>query len=183
MGVHGVHRARGDRARAGRVGMVLGTLGAASALGLSAFLGVAVAHPAPPPAPDPAPPPALVPGTLCTVAARASVDRAQGVAWLIDDGVVTYGPVLVSTGAEGDEETPTGTFHVQWKHLHHISGESGVPMPFSVFFAPGGIAFHQGSIYTESAGCVRMRHDDAQRFFETLAVGDQVEVYGLDHHD
>ncbi|MGD9532000.1 MAG: L,D-transpeptidase family protein [Pseudonocardia sp.] len=45
------------------------------------------------------------------------------------------------------------------------------------------MAFHQGSIYTESAGCVRMRRDDARRFYETLAVGDQVEVRGVEHHD
>ncbi|MGD9532130.1 MAG: L,D-transpeptidase, partial [Pseudonocardia sp.] len=156
MGGHGVRRARRDRARAGRLGMVIGTLGAASALGFATVGGVAAAHPASPPA--------LVPGTPCTVVARACVDRAEGVAWLIDDGVVTFGPVLVSTGA-AEEETPTGTYRVEWKNLHHISGESGVPMPFSVFFAPGGIAFHQGSIYTESAGCVRMRRDDARRFY------------------
>lgn len=116
-----------------------------------------------------------VPGTPCAPTAEACVDLAAGEAWLIRDGLVTYGPILVSSGAEG-EETPIGTFRVEWKHIDHVSGESGVPMPFAVFFAPGGIAFHEGSIDSESAGCVRMPREAASVFFSTLQIGDEVEV-------
>ncbi len=50
----------------------------------------------------------LTPGTPCTVTARACVDLASASAWLITDGVVTYGPALIASGAPG-AETPTGT--------------------------------------------------------------------------
>lgn len=33
------------------------------------------------------------------------------------------------------------------------------PMPYSVFFAPGGIAFHEGSLTEDSHGCVRLAAD------------------------
>lgn len=49
-------------------------------------------------------------------------------------------------------------------------------MPWSVFFADGGIAFHGGDLSRESAGCVKLRTRDARRFFETLQVGDKVQV-------
>jgi len=118
---------------------------------------------------------ALVPGTPCAPTAEACVDLYELEAWLIRDGVVTYGPVPISTGADG-EETPAGVFRVDWKHADHISGESGVPMPFAVFFAPGGIAFHEGDVYGESAGCVRLGHEDARAFYNGLQVGDEVAV-------
>lgn len=111
----------------------------------------------------------------CALTAEACVDLGAQEAWLIKDGVVTYGPVPISSGDIG-EETPTGVFRVQWKHLDHISGESGVPMPYSVFFAPGGIAFHQGSLDDFSGGCVRLRLDDARVFFDGLTIGDEVQV-------
>ena len=160
MGRHGVPRVGRLRGRGARAALAAGLAG----LSLAGF--TAVGH---------ATEPLLVEGTPCTPAARACVDLVEGEAWLIDKGVVTYGPILVSSGAEG-EETPTGAFRVEWKHLDHISGESGVPMPFSVFFAPGGIAFHEGSIYTESAGCIHMAREDAKVFYDTLGVGDRVEV-------
>jgi lipoprotein-anchoring transpeptidase ErfK/SrfK len=51
------------------------------------------------------------------------------------------------------------------------------PMPFSVFFADGGVAFHEGSLQTSSYGCVHLAHDDAVAFFNTLQVGDEVQVH------
>lgn len=167
MGRHAVPRVGGSDRRGGRIALAAGLAG----LSVAGFAAVGYAsEPAPPP-----PAPALVEGTPCTAAARACVDLTEGEAWLIENGAVTYGPVLVSSGALG-EETPTGSFRVEWKHLHHISGESGVPMPYSVFFAPGGIAFHEGSIYSESAGCVRMEREHAKVFYDSLQVGDVVEV-------
>ncbi len=46
----------------------------------------------------------------------------------------------------------------------------------AVFLAPGGIAFHEGSLGTRSAGCVRLARDEAAAFSDFLRVGDRVEV-------
>ena len=49
-------------------------------------------------------------------------------------------------------------------------------MPWAVFFADGGIAFHEGNTAAPSAGCIRMKAADAQAWFENLQIGDQVLV-------
>jgi lipoprotein-anchoring transpeptidase ErfK/SrfK len=119
----------------------------------------------------------MVAGTPCTDTARACVDLAHNQAWLIYDGAVTRGPVGISHGGQG-EETPTGTFAVQWKDQNHRSAEfDDAPMPFSVFFADGGIAFHQGNPKNPSAGCVHLAHDDAVAWFDDLEVGDEVQTH------
>jgi lipoprotein-anchoring transpeptidase ErfK/SrfK len=118
----------------------------------------------------------LVKGTPCTDDVRACVDLASKRAWLFDDGVVVRGPVKISPGGPG-HETPKGDFLVEWKDTHHRSVEyDGAPMPFAVFFAEGGIAFHEGKLDSPSKGCVRLGHDDAVEFYNFLEVGDAVEV-------
>jgi L,D-transpeptidase catalytic domain len=120
--------------------------------------------------------PAMVGGTPCTATARACVDLARNQAWLIHDGKVTRGPVGISHGGRG-KETPTGNFKVEWKDQNHRSAEfDNAPMPWSVFFAPGGIAFHQGNPKNPSAGCVHLTPADAQAWFNDLQVGDEVQV-------
>ncbi|NMH96401.1 L,D-transpeptidase [Pseudonocardia sp. K10HN5] len=120
---------------------------------------------------------ALVPGTPCTVTAEACVDLAGRHAWLIKDGHVVRGPVAIMPGAPG-EPTPVGTFTVQWKDENHHSREfNNAPMPYSVFFADGGVAFHEGSLQKFSAGCVHLSMNDAKAFFDYLQVGDQVQVH------
>jgi len=130
-----------------------------------------------------APEPATYETTPCTDAARACVDLAKQQAWLIDDqGNVTLGPVAISSGGPG-KETPLGTFNVQWKDKNHKSQEfklpngQGAPMLWSVFFADGGIAFHGGSVTRASAGCVHLSDADAAMFYNTLQLGDEVEVH------
>ena len=49
-------------------------------------------------------------------------------------------------------------------------------MPYSVFFADGGIAFHAGNPARASAGGIHLPPADAQAWFEHLQVGDQVQV-------
>ncbi len=98
-------------------------------------------------------------------------------AWLIHEGHVTRGPVGISHGGQG-KETPTGTFHVQWKDKDHKSAEfNNAAMPYSVFFADGGIAFHQGNPKNPSAGCVHLAQADAEAWFNDLEVGDEVQVH------
>jgi lipoprotein-anchoring transpeptidase ErfK/SrfK len=123
----------------------------------------------------PAPVPARVLGTPCTVTARACVDRDGRRAWLLDAGEVVRGPVLVQTG-DDEDPTPLGTFRVQWKAEQYTSREYLTQMPYSVFFADGGIAFHEGRQDTPSAGCVKLLHDDAVAWFDHLAVGDEVQI-------
>jgi lipoprotein-anchoring transpeptidase ErfK/SrfK len=116
-----------------------------------------------------------VAGTPCTATARACVDVAGRRAWLMDGGTVVRGPVQVQTG-DREDPTPVGTFAVQWKAEQYTSREYLVQMPYSVFFAPGGVAFHQGRQDTPSAGCVKLLEADAKAFFAHLQVGDEVQV-------
>jgi lipoprotein-anchoring transpeptidase ErfK/SrfK len=118
----------------------------------------------------------LVPGTPCTPTARACVDSVGRYAWLIDDGRVVRGPVNAMVG-DREDPTPRGTFRVEWKAEKYTSREYLVQMPYSVFFAPGGVAFHEGNQETNSAGCVKLGHDDAVAFFRFLQVGDEVQVH------
>jgi L,D-transpeptidase-like protein len=117
----------------------------------------------------------LVSGTPCTATARACVDLDEDRTWLIEDGQVVYGPVPFRGGDE-DDPTPRGTFKAEWKTQKWVSRESGIPMPYSVFFAAGGIAFHEGRQDTPSAGCVKLVMDDAVEYYRHLKVGDEVQV-------
>jgi lipoprotein-anchoring transpeptidase ErfK/SrfK len=111
----------------------------------------------------------------CSPAARACVDLTTQQAWLAHDGVVDFGPVPVRSGESGAPTDP-GTFHVTWKDLHHKSKAfHNAPMPFSVFFN-GGDALHEGSLSVPSHGCVHLSYSSARTFYDTLRVGDEVQV-------
>ena len=112
--------------------------------------------------------------TPCAAAARACVDLTTQQAWLMHNGVVDYGPVPVRTG-RASAPTDPGTFHVTFKELRHWSRPFHGWMPYSVFFN-GGDAFHQGSLAISSHGCVHLSHAAAVTFFDTLQVGDEVQV-------
>lgn len=114
------------------------------------------------------------PGVPCSAAAKACVDLSAHRAWLLSNGKVIYGPVSIMPGRPG-WRTPTGTFHVLFKNAHYFSTEFKVPMPDSVFFYPG-IAFHVGSLQVASHGCVHLSVTSALKFFNTLKVGDMVQV-------
>lgn len=122
--------------------------------------------------------PATVPGTPCTTTAKACVSLSDKRAWLIRDGQVYYGEAS-ALGGRPDSPTPTGTFAVQWKDKDHHSKEyNNAPMPNSVFFADGGVAFHQGSLEQPSAGCVHLSRKSSEVFFDKLNAGDKVQVVG-----
>lgn len=143
--------------------------------------------PAAAPAARPVPPPTLV-GTaptaprteLCPDTARVCVDEERRLSWLQHDGEITYGPVPIMPGtaaAPDSVATPRGVFRVAWKDADHTSAEFGDPMNHAVFFAPGGIAFHEGSLDSPSHGCVHLSARDAALFFDALPVGSEVAVF------
>jgi hypothetical protein len=124
----------------------------------------------------------LVAGTPCTATARACVDLESQRAWLLDHGGLVRGPVKISSGGNG-KETPEGhSLRVYRKDKDHKSQESRLPngqpapMPWSVFFEDGGIAFHSGDPARSSGGCIHLAAADAQAWFNFLNVGDQVQV-------
>lgn len=120
-------------------------------------------------------------GTPCSASARACVDLDHQTAWLAKDGQVTLGPIRIASGGKG-EETPKGTFKVLSKDKNHTTNEfplpngQPAPMPNSVFFEPGGIAFHGGDPTKASAGCIHVSSPNDLVFFNTLNVGDEVQV-------
>lgn len=113
----------------------------------------------------------------CPRAADACVDLNDHLTWLQAGGEVTYGPVPMEPGGRRDP-TPRGVFHVAWKAgPHYISTSFGVPIPWAVFFAAGGIAFHAGSLTSSSHGCVHLRLHDARYYHDHLPIGAEVDVF------
>ena len=115
----------------------------------------------------------------CPAAASACVDLSDHLTWLQSDGRITYGPVPMEPGPPGTQRaTPRGTFHVQWKAgPNYVSTEYDEPMPYAVFFAPGGIAFHGGSLTMPSHGCVHLDIGSARYYHDHLPVGAEVVAF------
>lgn len=141
----------------------------------------AAAGPAPQSTPTPLPPPVTstvtttTPPPPCGAEIRACVSLSTKQAWLLNNGAVEVGPVPITHGGTTNP-TPTGVWPVAWKDQEHTSSIYGDSMPYSVFFAPGGIAFHEGRLDEDSHGCIRLNMADAQTFFGTLAIGQLVRV-------
>jgi hypothetical protein len=122
------------------------------------------------------PEPTVAAGVPCTITAKACVSLSGKQAWLLDEGKIVYGPVKMLPGKK-DGPTPVGKWQVEYKEKLHRSTEfNGAPMPNSVFFAPGGIAFHEGSLSRYSAGCVHLSPAASLKFFNSLNKGDEVQV-------
>jgi len=115
----------------------------------------------------------------CPAAATACVNLTEKITWLQADGKVSYGPVRMEPGMPGTvHATPTGTFNVAWKAgPTYVSTIYHELIPWAVFFAPGGIAFHEGSLTTSSHGCVHLTMADAYYYNQHLAVGAEVVVF------
>ncbi|MGH9058892.1 MAG: L,D-transpeptidase [Acidimicrobiales bacterium] len=111
----------------------------------------------------------------CAVKTGACASLSLRLAWLLKDGVVVHGPVPMEPG-DATHATPVGTFRVAWKDKVHTSNEYGDPMPNSVFFAAGGIAFHDGPLDRPSHGCIHLTDADSAVFFDSLPVGAEVDV-------
>jgi len=111
----------------------------------------------------------------CPRAASACVHLDAGLTWLQSDGKIIYGPVRMKAGLP---RTPRGTFRVQWKAgANFVSTEFDEPMPYAVFFAPGGIAFHGGSLTKKSHGCIHLDIGSARYYDDYLQVGAEVVVF------
>jgi lipoprotein-anchoring transpeptidase ErfK/SrfK len=115
----------------------------------------------------------------CPAKATACVDLTRHLTWLQSAGRVTFGPVSAEPGPPGSAHaTPRGTFEVSWKGgPDFISNIYHEPMPWPVFFAPGGIAFHGGSLTTPSHGCVHLTDENARYYNDHLPVGAEVVVF------
>ena len=139
-------------------------------------------------APDgPTGPVALTPAELarCPATSVACVDLAGHTAWLQRAGKPVTGPLQMLPGADtfrrppgpDSSATPAGTFHVLRKERDGYSTEFHEPMNHAVYFAPGGIAFHEGSLTTTSNGCIHLSAADAATFFDALRIGDGVTTF------
>jgi hypothetical protein len=116
-------------------------------------------------------------GNPCPASAEACIDLSNDQAWLQSGGTITYGPVPITSGMRG-YRTPAGTFSVFYKNKNHRSSLfNDAPMPNSVFFN-GDIAFHQGSLYDQSHGCIHLSWDASATFFSELDYGDTVYAWG-----
>ncbi len=115
----------------------------------------------------------------CPAGAAACVDLARRITWLQGSGQVTFGPVQLEPGKPGSKhQTPRGTFRVSWKAgPGYVSTEYNEAMPWATFFAPGGIAFHGGSLTEWSHGCVHLTVANAHYYNEHLPVGAEVVVF------
>lgn len=113
----------------------------------------------------------------CPRTARACVDLTARKSWLQRDGKVEYGPVGINSGRPG-WETPHGEFHVMRHVKDEVSYEFDLePMPWSTYFHPLGIAFHQGELTEMSHGCVHLSEIDARHYFHQLKVNDAVYIF------
>ncbi len=100
-------------------------------------------------------------------------------------GSIVYGPVpflpgdatILAPPGPTSTATPLGRFAVGRKNADEYSSEFHEPMPNAVYFAPGGIAFHAGSLSESSHGCVHLSGPDSQAYFTALHPGDPVLVF------
>jgi len=146
---------------------------AACALAETSCLSIPPAAPAPPVVAKAPPPPAPSPGS----AVRILVSIPQQKAWVFDGGdLVATAPV--STGRRG-HETPTGTFRILQKAVHHRSNiYSNAPMPYMQRLTQAGVALHAGHLpgYPASHGCIRLPWGFAKRLYGLTDGGTRVTV-------
>ena len=84
----------------------------------------------------------------------------------------------VSTGKRG-HETPTGTFRILQKKVHHRSNRyANAPMPYMQRLTSYGIALHAGSLpgYPASHGCIRLPRHFAKKLYQLTDMGTRVTI-------
>jgi hypothetical protein len=134
--------------------------------------------PAPPPvASSPPAPPALPMALPGDGPVRIVVSLSQQKAFVYKAGALLVASP-VSTGRRG-HETPTGTFPILEKQVHHRSNKySNAPMPFMQRLTPYGIALHAGHLpgYPASHGCIRLPWGFAKRLYGLTGYGTIVTI-------
>jgi lipoprotein-anchoring transpeptidase ErfK/SrfK len=126
------------------------------------------------PAPPPAAPLVALPGDGPV---RIVVSLSQQKAFVYKAGALLAASP-VSTGRRG-HETPTGTFPILEKQVHHRSNKySNAPMPFMQRLTPYGIALHAGHVpgYPASHGCIRLPWGFAKRLYGLTGYGTTVTI-------
>jgi hypothetical protein len=136
-----------------------------------------------PPAPPVQPPIAKAPRPVVPSpgsAIRILVSIPQQKAWVFE-GAALVATAPVSTGRRG-HETPTGTFRILQKAVHHRSNiYSNAPMPFMQRLTQSGVALHAGHLpgYPASHGCIRLPWGFAKRLYGITDGGTRVTVTRL----
>lgn len=116
----------------------------------------------------------------CPAAAAACVDLAEKITWLQGAGKVTYGPVRVQASPPGaPDATRAGTFRVAGNAgPGYLSTAYRHLTPWALFFAPGGIAFCEGSLSQPAEdGCVDLALTAARFYSQHLPAGAEVVVF------
>jgi lipoprotein-anchoring transpeptidase ErfK/SrfK len=113
----------------------------------------------------------------CASTVRACVKMSTRQAWLLDGtGKVILGPVPITSGKMCTSTDP-GMWNVLRKDRDYKNARfDDAPMPYAVFFEPGGIAFHTGGLSAQSSGCIHLANTTAAQFFNHLSIGDPVQV-------
>jgi lipoprotein-anchoring transpeptidase ErfK/SrfK len=96
-------------------------------------------------------------------------------------GATLIGISTTSTGEPG-YDTPTGTFRILQKKVHHRSNlYDDAPMPYMQRLTWDGIALHAGEVRDEPAshGCIRLPAAFARRLFAMTELGTQVSVIDI----
>lgn len=116
----------------------------------------------------------------------ACIDLTNQTTWLMKGGKVIYGPTVTRTGFNHPDgkgaPTPTGTYRIK-ERLHKNWTES-----FKVYLyywqrIMDNNGFHETTTYIHdmslgSHGCVNLLRADAIAYWETLAMGSTVKVFG-----
>ncbi len=148
---------------------------AACVVGASACLTVPAAMPEAPPVAKAQRPAWTAPSPGASI--RILVSIPQQKAWVFDGGML-LATAPVSTGKRG-HETPTGTFRILQKAVHHRSNiYSNAPMPFMQRLTSSGVALHAGHLpgYPASHGCIRLPWGFAKKLYGLTDGGTRVTV-------
>ncbi len=129
-----------------------------------------------PPAPEPViAAPAPEPDPAATVRVVVSIPQQKAYVFRGGDLVATS---RVSTGKRG-HETPTGTFRILQKKVHHRSNlYANAPMPYMQRLTHGGVALHAGPLpgYPASHGCIRLPWGFARKLYDLTDYSTKVTV-------
>ncbi len=107
---------------------------------------------------------------------RVEIDlsRQRGI-FVVNDEVVMDFPVCTGTKRK---PTPTGSFRITQKNVHHHSNIYDVPMPYFMRLTNGGIGMHVGDVFRAPAshGCIRLTREACVPLFRNAPSGTRVII-------